>query len=750
MSEMPVAASMSLPDFDDCAREAIQTPGSIQPHGYLFLLDDVDLRVVAVSQNAADILSLAATSMIGRSIDEFLVSETTLGLKAAFANGEAVISVRFQQPVVAGECTGLVHRSDGIILLEIAPRNASEHAEVLFGQVHLGIERIHRSETTASACEILATEIRQLTGFDRVMVYRFDPDWNGEVIAEDKAANAHSYRGHAFPASDIPAQARALYTRNTVRLIPDTNYIPSPLVPALTGRPIDLSSVMLRSISPVHLEYLANMGVVSSMSVSIVRDGRLWALVACHHSSPRYLPHRVLQGCELMAQAIAWYLDADERKLAAACVATVRHLEAGLAGLADGKLDYRYRLKSIAPALLALTASQGLAICGDQDVWSAGQVPADDEILDLIKWFRTRDETRLITDRLPVLFPAAKNYCAVAGGIAAVALADGWLICFRAEWQHTLTWAGEPVKFVRENASGSRISPRKSFASWHESVRERSRPWTTSDLFALDQVQMLILRAAMDDHLQRDFRRSRLESIGQVASGLAHEVGSLLQPIVSMAQMTQEDHQADRVLVEAMDVILDSAKRASEIVQGMLLYVRRSSTKLPPVWLGKTVATELDALRRTVPADVRIDLKIPDVDVSIAIQPSQVSQIIKNLIGNAVHALAGRGTISVSVDEWIGTESGGASMQLPSGHYHRISIADDGPGIPPALLERVFEPFFTTKDVGEGVGLGLSIVHGIVESCGGGITVRNLPEGGAAFDVLLPAIQAEPPRVRSE
>jgi light-regulated signal transduction histidine kinase (bacteriophytochrome) len=732
----------------DCADEPIEIPGSIQPHGYLFVLDDVDFRVVSVSQNAADILGLPASSIVGRSIEEFLVSETTLGLSATFATGEPVIRVRFQQPVVADECAGLIHRSDGIILLEIAPRIPSEHAEAVFGQVHLGIERIHRSETAANACEILATEIRRLSGFDRVMVYRFDQDWNGEVIAEDKTAEAHSYRGHAFPASDIPAQARALYTRNTVRLIPDTNYIPSPLVPpvlALTGRPIDLGSVMLRSISPVHLEYLANMGVVSSMSVSIVRDGRLWALVACHHSSPRFLPHRVLQGCELMAQAIAWYLDSDDRKVAAACVATVQHLETGLAGRADGKLDYRYHLKSIAPALLALTASQGLAICSDQDVWSVGQLPADDQILDLVKWLRARDEKRLITDRLPALFAAAKNYSAIASGIAAVALANSWLIWFRAEWQYTLTWAGEPVKLVRDSAAGSRISPRKSFASWHENVHEQSRPWTTSDQFAVDQVQRLILRAAMDDHMQRALRHRRLESIGQIASGFAHEIGSLLQPIVSMAQMTQEDHQADRALVTAMDVILDSTRRAAEIVQGMLLYVRRSSTKLPPVWLGKTVVIELDALRRTVPSDVRIDLNIPDADVLVAIQPGQVSQIIKNLIGNAVHALAGRGKISVSVDRCGSAESVAASMRLPSGHYQRISIADDGPGIPPALLDRIFEPFFTTKDVGEGTGLGLSIVHGIVESCGGGITARNLPEGGAAFDVLLPAIQAGPP-----
>jgi chemotaxis family two-component system sensor kinase Cph1 len=743
MSETSVAAEISQPDLDECAREPIHVPGSIQPHGFLFVLSDSDLHVVAVSQNAADHMGLVATAMIGCPITDFLVSETAEGLSAAIATGDTAIRVRFRQPTSAAEYTALFHVSASLLLLEIVPRIPAERAEAVFGHVHLAIERIRKSESTSSACQTLATEIRRLAGFDRVMVYRFDQDWNGEVIAEDKAADAHSYRGHAFPASDIPAQARSLYTRNTVRLIPDTRYIPSPLVPpalASTSQPIDLSSVMLRSISPVHLEYLANMMVMASMSVSIVRDGRLWALVACHHPSPRFLPHRVLQGCELLAQAVAWYLDADERKATAACVAAVRYLEAEIAGRADDKMDYRQRLESIAQALFALTLSQGLAICDDQGVWTVGQVPADELILLMVTWLRKSGEKRVITDRLPELFAASKSYRAIASGIAAIQLANGWLIWFRSEWRHTLTWAGEPIKLVQTGIAEARIGPRKSFASWHESVFGRSRPWTTSDQFAVDQVQMLVLRAAMDDQTQRAHRSSRLESIGQVASGLAHEVGSLLQPIVSMAQITQEDHQANPALVKTMEVILDSAKRASDIVQGMMLYVGRPNNELPHVSLAKAVIAELDVLRRTLPSDAYIDLGAAEADVQVAIQSDQLHQIIKNLVDNAVYALAGNGKIIVNVNEFQISGTVAFNLHLPPGRYGRMLIADDGPGIPTAMLDRVFEPFFTTKDVGQGPGLGLSIVHGIVESCGGRITARNLLEGGAAFEVLLPSV----------
>lgn len=743
MSETSLAAGVSQLDLGDCAREPIHIPGSIQPHGFLFVLSDLDFRVVAVSQNAADHMGLVATAMIGRPISDFLVSETAEGLSAELATGDTAIRVRFRQPTSAAEYTALFHVTAGLLLLEIVPRITAERAEAVFGQVHLAIERIRKSESTSGACQTLATEIRRLAGFDRVMVYRFDQDWNGEVIAEDKAADAHSYRGHAFPASDIPAQARSLYTRNTVRLIPNTHYIPSRLVPpvlASTGRPIDLSSVMLRSISPVHLEYLANMGVMASMSVSIVRDGRLWALVACHHPSPRSLPHRVLQGCELLAQAIAWYLDADERKSTAACVAAVRSLEAEIAGRADDKMDYRQRLELIAPALFALTLSQGLAICDDQGVWTVGQVPADELLLVMITWLRKSGKKRVITDRLPELFGAAKSYRAVASGIAAIELANGWLIWFRSEWQHTLTWAGEPIKLVHNGIAEARISPRKSFASWHERVLGRSRPWTTSDQFAVDQVQMLVLGAAMDDQMQRAYRSRRLESIGQVASGLAHEVGSLLQPIVSIAQITQEDHRADPALVKTMEVIVDSAKRASEIVQSMMLYVQRPNNELPHVSLAKAVMAELDVLRPALPSDAYIDLCAGEADVQVAIQPDQVRQIIKNLVDNAVYAMAGHGKIIVTVNEFHISGTVAFNVHLPPGRYGRMSIADDGPGIPTAMLDRVFDPFFTTKDVGQGTGLGLSIVHGIVESCGGRITVRNLAEGGAVFEVLLPSV----------
>jgi light-regulated signal transduction histidine kinase (bacteriophytochrome) len=738
-------------ELDDCAREPIHIPGSIQPHGFLFVLNATDLTVVAASANAAEVLGQPSIALIGRPLTDFLVSTTTEDLPAALQprDGGTAISVRFRGAEQLDEWAGLAHRSDDLTLLELGPHVPAGRAETLFEQVRFAIDRIRRSSSEEQAAETLAREIRRLTGFDRVMVYRFDPEWNGEVVAEDRSADAQSYAGHSFPASDIPAQARALYTRNRFRLIPDARRAASPIVPPLlpaTSQPIDLSNAMLRSVSPVHREYLANMGVIASMSVSIVRDGRLWGLIACHHPSPRLLPYRIFQACELLAQTFVWYLDTRQRAMAGDCVAAILHLQAALAAGVTDDRDYRDRLASIAPALLDLTQSQGLAICEHNAVWAFGEVPGNAQILALALWLSRTDAQCLVTDHLSERLAAAADDRDHASGIAASRLANGWLIWFRGEWSHSLTWAGEPGKLTEAGPDGGRINPRKSFASWCQQIYGRSRPWTAHDLFAIDQVRVLVLRAMMEDHTRQALQRSKLESLGEMASRMTHELNNLLQPVLTMAQMARDDHPSDLELAEEMEVILGSAGRAAEITRGMLLYVRRTSTDRRHLALGGATAKLLEDLRPTLPSGIQLDVVIEEAKCRIRVPPDELGQIVEHLVNNAVQAMADHGQVSVRVDEVAIVEAQAARMRIPAGRYGRLMVSDNGPGMAPAVLRRVFEPFFTTKEVGLGLGLGLSIVRGIARSCGGATVARNHQEGGAVFEVLLPSFDepAEP------
>ncbi len=727
-------------DQDPCAQEAIHTPGSIQPHGYLFILNEADLTVVAASTNAADALDLAPTALIGRPIAALLASTTNMDLESALRSphAETAIRVRFSTPTRSAELDGLVHYDEIYMLLELTPRMPADRVETLFRQVRFGVARIRESKTEESACQALATGIRRLTGFDRVLVYRFDSDWNGQVVAEDKAENACSYYGQTFPASDVPPQVRALYTNNTVRLIPNITYVPSCIYPATlppSGLSIDLSKVILRSISPIHLEYLANMGVAASMSVSVVRDGLLWGLVACHHFSPRSLSYDELRACEPLAREMAWYLHTKDRWANAECLVTMRYLEGEFLAPSGDVKDYREWLAPLAPSLFHITRSQGLVICDDKAVWTAGEVPTEQQIAALIDWLRSSNEDRIVTDRLSARFPAANAYCAVASGMTANKIANGWLIWFRAEWEHEVIWAGDPGKPIMSAGSGGQTGPRKSFAPWCEQVRGHSQPWTAADVFAVGQVHTLVLGAMMDDRVRQDFRRRKFETVG----GLAHELNSLLQPIISTAQIVLEDHQADTQLAEEMTLILDSANRAAEIVRGMLLYVRIPRKERRHVSLADVLAGELDLLRCTLPPGIRLHFRAGPTARQSRIPSSELGQIVRNLVDNAVHALEGRGEVTVNVDEVQVTDAHADLMPVPPGNYGRISVADNGPGIAPALLTQIFEPFFTTKDIGQGTGLGLSIVEGLVRSRGGTITVHNVPERGAVFEIMLPS-----------
>nr|AJA06051.1 TetR/iRFP/Bla fusion protein [Cloning vector pH1TO-shRNA_FF4-hEF1a-TetR-2A-iRFP-2A-Bla] len=309
------------PDLLTCDDEPIHIPGAIQPHGLLLALA-ADMTIVAGSDNLPELTGLAIGALIGRSAADVFDSETHNRLTIALAEpGAAVgapITVGFTMRKDAG-FIGSWHRHDQLIFLELEPpqRDVAE-PQAFFRRTNSAIRRLQAAETLESACAAAAQEVRKITGFDRVMIYRFASDFSGEVIAEDRCAEVESKLGLHYPASTVPAQARRLYTINPVRIIPDINYRPVPVTPDLnpvTGRPIDLSFAILRSVSPVHLEFMRNIGMHGTMSISILRGERLWGLIVCHHRTPYYVDLDGRQACELVAQVLAWQIGVMEEQL---------------------------------------------------------------------------------------------------------------------------------------------------------------------------------------------------------------------------------------------------------------------------------------------------------------------------------------------------------------------------------------------------------------------------------------------------
>jgi serine phosphatase RsbU (regulator of sigma subunit) len=486
------AAPDRTPDltFDEalrrCADEPIAIPGAVQPHGVLLAATEPDLAVVVASANAG---ALFGRDVPGLRLTDLLEPDHHGALRELLHDDLSTADHR--RVALGGADVDLVaHRSEGLLITEWEPvAGAQDTGPDWHRRLPRVLQRLSATGSLDELTEVLALDVRAVTGFDRVMVYRFDRDWNGEVVAEDARPDLEPFLGLHFPASDIPAQARALYEQHWMRIIPDARYRPVPLDPPVhprTGRPLDLSGALLRSVSPVHLEYLANLGVVASMSVSLIDRGRLWGLIACHHYAG---PHRP----SLPDRTAVEFLGRTASLLLHTKVA---------AGEADGVVDVARRAaeltaavgrtpRALAAALteeevtvLDLLPAGGAAVRIDGRLRLLGATPPAERVPDLVSGLLAAGVPA--TEAVSTVLPGAADLAGTASGVLAVPLGRGdFLAWFRPERLREVTWAGDPHEnTTATTADGPRLSPRRSFAAWRETVRSTAQPWQEHEIAA--------------------------------------------------------------------------------------------------------------------------------------------------------------------------------------------------------------------------------------------------------------------------
>lgn len=492
-------------DLDTCEAEPIHIPGAIQPHGVLLALDD-DLRVVMASVNVAEQLGVRAEDAVGRPLADVVgadLAAAVSGRMAAELSGEPLVFPLAQLPSSAAlaDVTADVklHRSGARLVVELEPIGTVTFS-MSYQSTRAAMARLAATTSVHALADQLAREVRSVLGFDRVMVYRFDEEWNGEVIAEDRREDLNSFAGLHYPASDIPAQARRLYTINWTRLIADVHYDPVPLHPVFdpaTGAPLDLSFSTLRSVSPIHLEYLGNMGVGASMSLSLVIDDELWGLVACHHYSGAHRPsHDARAAAEFLGQVTSQLMaeraqsDAREARLATHLLVgeMSRRLTASVEDPIDAMLSD--------PAVLEVTGATAVAACYGGVIRTRGDVPGAEELWKIATALHTPDEYVTQSDRLGDLIPDLDDReSAPAGALRIGSEADRWMLWLRPELPQVVDWGGDPTnKLLAANEDGSvRLSPRKSFEKWRQLVRGRSAAWQPWELKAADDIGKHIL-----------------------------------------------------------------------------------------------------------------------------------------------------------------------------------------------------------------------------------------------------------------
>ena len=515
--EMTVAAV----DVTNCDLEPIHIPGAILPHGAMLVLDADTLEVLQAGGDTDRLLGVPLSALLGASAERLFGRDQIAGLRRLAAELSLVRPRHLLDPqmrVIADQpldCS--LHRSAGSLVLEFEAADLDDRfaADPLAGVQEM-VRGFEQSSSLQALCQIAAERVREVARYDRVLVYRFMHDGSGWVIAESREAHLAPFLDLHYPAADIPQQARALYVKNWLRLITQVDYDAAPLVPAAnprTGAPLDMSQAILRNVSPVHREYLRNMGIDASMSISIIRDGKLWGLIACHHYSPRSLPRHLRAICELFGSMFSLQLEAREKgdqfgeRLASRMV--LQNLMLNLAS-AD---DYAIGLTKESPNLMDYircgvpaadgTMPGGVAVSVKGQLTFLGTTPDARQIEALIGWLNAhvaKSEGVFATDRLAELWPPAAAFVDSAAGVLVISVShelSDFIIWFRPELVGTSAWAGEPTKLTASGPNGDRLTPRKSFEIWQETVRGRCLPWTPADLDAAFDLRVSLLHVVL-------------------------------------------------------------------------------------------------------------------------------------------------------------------------------------------------------------------------------------------------------------
>lgn len=524
-------------DLTNCDREPIHIPGSVQPFGFLIGLLS-DFTVAIASENVAQYLAVDCSDLLQRPIGDVLseAAVKTIRSRVDYLTGpDAVERVFGVQLQADGPLFDLAIHFSGVYLIVEAEPSVIE-TDVNSGElVRLMLGRVRKTRTLTELAQESARQLRVLTGFDRVMVYRFHPDGSGEVIAEAASSGLESFLGLHYPASDIPKQARLLYQRNWLRIIADVNEKPATLLSSAshTAGLLDLSMSVLRSVSPIHIEYLCNMGVGASMSVSILRDGKLWGLFACHHYSPRHLSFERRTAAELFGQMVSWIIEGREREDDVAYEAKAHQIQERLMETAATHAHSKRAVIDFIPDYRRMIACDGVAVWSEGEVTLNGETPTEKEVKDLVDFINRTSPGRIFaTSEIAKVYAAGESYRDRAAGFLAIPISRmprDCLIFFRREILRSVNWAGDPNKPYLEGPNGPRLTPRKSFELWQQVVRGQSKPWSSADLHIAEGLRITLLEVILQlaDLAARE-RKGAQERQELMIAELNHRVRNIL------------------------------------------------------------------------------------------------------------------------------------------------------------------------------------------------------------------------------
>lgn len=736
----------------------IHAPGSIQPHGVLLALDEPDLTIRQVSRNTLAYLGIEAEQLLGEPLQRFLDSGQLQRVRQhlpAKMGQRSWFKLSIASSHWLSHFNGNLCRTPEALILELEPSLPAEDTSILTAHLRLSqaIAQLKQTTSLSDLLTVFVDQMRQLTGFDRVHVYRFDHQGAGEVVAEARRETLTPYLGLHFPAFDIPAQARSLYTLQPLRIIPDISAPPVPLVPVLfpkTQQPLDLSLATLRSVDPCCVAYHENMGSRALLVASMMKANTLWGLLTCHHQTVKPIPLDMRVACEVLVQIATSEIESTLRQAELSQQAQIHRLQSEFIQSISEADNFTDALIKPELRLLSLVNAQGAAVCLGDTITLLGQTPTLEQTRALVAWATQEAlETPFHSHCLSAIYPQAEPFAAVASGVLFLSISKVQrysIFWFRPEVLQTIHWGGDPSESVQIDETGQpQLCPRNSFASWQETVRHTALPWQPAEIASVMDLRNAIVGIVLKKademaKLNQALHQSNRE-LAAFAYAAAHDLKEPLRGICNYANILIEDY--GQVLDEdGLDYLSDIqsfSQRMETLINALLriAQIRQTTLQRAHVNLNELLEQVVEVIRASRP-ETGFTLRQPQPLPSIQCDATLISEVFRNLIINAIK-------YNERSEKWVEVrchrqQPGGADTQMAAPSPWVFAIQDNGIGIQASHLSEVFKLFkrlHPQERYGGGAGIGLATVRQIIERHGGQIWMEStLGEGSTVYFTL--------------
>ncbi len=727
----------------NCEKEPIHVIGKSQSYGVILVCNPVNLEITQCTENAKQVLGMASDYLLGKNLSVILSTEKMNLLKAKLDNEKNLLP---DEDIINEKKYNIIpHLSDANLVLDVEPAGVALQSSLYQDQLTAILSEIESTHTIPKMCNIAVSQVKQLFDYDRVMMYKFDDEWNGEVIAEVKEDHLESWLGLHYPARDIPKQARDIFLKQGVRIIGDVNSKPSKLIPEIspiTNKPLDISRSDLRGVSPIHIEYLQNMKVGASLTAAIILEGELWGLLACHHYSPKFINYHQRQTCKFLTQIFSNSLSVKTTKL------FLNNMEASEVIRKELVLQMEYisnlkdALLNFHPKFTDIIACSGGAFYQDGKLSLVGETPLKEDILDLIENFIINKEQNLYhTKSLGKQYPKAQEYAKLLSGVLSARLIDGsnsFLLWFRPEVSETVNWGGNPEKIGYIKDGVEYLSPRKSFEKWTQQNAGISKQWENYDLEAVDALQEsithIVVKKQRDEILNLNNQLMDVNQELQTFSySISHDLRAPLRGIDGYARIIRDHHMQglDAYGKKAIETIVKSAEDMDGLIEDILAYssIGKKAKKSELISVKKLVediVIKLNLEKQYPHTTLQVTSEMPKIEGD----KRMISQLLHNLVGNAFKYSSKVAEPRVKIGY---AKKDGKNV---------FFIKDNGIGIAPNLHHKAFDVFSRLAgDEFEGTGIGLAIAKKVIDIHNGEIWLESELDKGTTFYFSIPNLE---------